>query len=107
MTGDYSDATSQNWVSAFDAVTGALTIAYSQVDYDADYPTPQIVSFNLRVTLTNPRSVDALNTLVDDFTITFSDNCSTDTLTLGSNNLGELVHIIGDSTALNPTVDFT
>ena len=83
-TGSWIDATGENWVSSFDTTSGILVIDYSQVDYDVDYPIAEVVTFDLRVTVSNSRSNTVLNSLIDLFSVTFSDNCSTDTLTLGA-----------------------
>ena len=107
QTGDWIDATSEDWVSSFDLTTGAIVIDYSQVDYDTSYPTPEIVTIDLRITRTDPRSTHSLKTLIDEFTITFSDNCSTDTLTATTNNLGEVQYLIDSGISSPILIDFS
>ena len=94
---DYSDATSENWVSAFDTSTGALSIDYSEADFDSDNSPLQVLTVSIRVTVSDPRSISALNSLTDDFEITFTSSCATDTLTLGANNNQEIEYTIGGS----------
>ena len=67
VTSDYVDATSENWVSAFDSSTGALSIDYSESDFDTDHDPLQIYTVNIRIIVTDPRSTSAQNSLTDDF----------------------------------------
>ena len=81
-------------------------VDYPTVDYYATYSVTE-VSFNLKVTLTDPRSTDPKNFIEDLFTVVFSDHCELDTLTLGwsLSNLGEIPYIIdsGPSSAIQLT----
>ena len=107
-TGTWIDSSGEDWVSSFDTSTGELQVDYSTADYYATYSVNE-VEFNLKVTLTDPRSLDPKNTIEDTFTIVFSDICDTDTLTLGwsLSNLGDIPYIIDSGPSNAIAVEFT
>ena len=61
----------------------------------------------MRVTISNPRSFDTENFLLDEFKITFKDNCADDRLTGPTADLEEIEYVIGSGASSTIEVSYT